>query len=90
MKIAVTSQNRKTITEHAGKCRKFWVYEVIGQQIHSKQLIELPIDQSFHEHDHHHDDAEALAARAKPAFIASGVIGKFDLHTIGSRPRTKP
>jgi hypothetical protein len=28
MKIAVTSQNRKTITSHAGKCRKFWVYEV--------------------------------------------------------------
>lgn len=27
LRFAVTSQNRKTITEHAGKCRKFWVYE---------------------------------------------------------------
>ncbi len=25
MKIAVASQNRKTVTAHAGKCRKFWL-----------------------------------------------------------------
>ncbi len=28
MKIAVTSQNRKTITDHAGKCRKFWLFDI--------------------------------------------------------------
>ena len=28
MQIAVTSQNRKTVTEHAGKCRKFWIYDI--------------------------------------------------------------
>jgi predicted Fe-Mo cluster-binding NifX family protein len=49
MKIAVTSQNRKTITSHAGKCRKFWVYEVEGQEVKGKTLLELPIEQSFHE-----------------------------------------
>ena len=49
MKIAVTSQNRRTITEHAGKCRKFWIYEVEDGQIASKALLELPIEQSFHE-----------------------------------------
>ena len=52
MKIAVTSQNRKTITGHAGKCRKFWVYEVEGSKVSSKNLLELPIEQSFHESDH--------------------------------------
>ncbi|MCX7144523.1 MAG: ArsR family transcriptional regulator [Proteobacteria bacterium] len=28
MTIAVTSQDRKTITGHAGKCRKFWIYDI--------------------------------------------------------------
>ena len=36
MKIAVTSQNRKTVTGHAGKCRKFWIYEVEGSAVISK------------------------------------------------------
>ena len=52
MKIAVTSKNRKTITEHAGKCRKFWVYEVVNRQVTDKQLLELSLEQSFHENAH--------------------------------------
>lgn len=47
--IAVTSQNRKTVTGHAGKCRKFWVYAVEGSEIKGRNLLELPIEQSFHE-----------------------------------------
>jgi predicted Fe-Mo cluster-binding NifX family protein len=49
MRIAVTSQNRKTVTGHAGKCRKFWVFEVADCEVRDKQLLELPIEQSFHE-----------------------------------------
>jgi len=49
VKIAVTSQNRRTITEHAGKCRKFWVYDIEQSQVVGKTLLELPIEQSFHE-----------------------------------------
>ena len=52
VKIAVTSQNRKTITGHAGKCRKFWVYGVANREVRTKNLLELPIEQSFHECDH--------------------------------------
>jgi predicted Fe-Mo cluster-binding NifX family protein len=52
MKIAVTSQNRKTITGHAGKCRKFWIYQIEGTQTINRTLLELPIDQSFHESAH--------------------------------------
>ena len=59
MEIAVTSQNRKTITEHAGKCRKFWIYEIQEGSVSGKRLIELPIDQSFHAS--HHQLAEPLA-----------------------------
>ncbi|HUW50772.1 MAG TPA: NifB/NifX family molybdenum-iron cluster-binding protein [Sulfuricella sp.] len=49
MKIAITSQNRKTITGHAGKCRKFWIYEIDDKKIVGKTLLELTLEQSFHE-----------------------------------------
>lgn len=49
MKIAVTSQNRKTVTGHAGKCRKFWIYDVDGYAVKGRELLELTIEQSFHE-----------------------------------------
>ena len=53
MKIAVTSQNKKTITEHAGRCRKFWVFDIENNRIVNKQLLELPKQQSFHESSSH-------------------------------------
>ncbi len=52
MKIAITSQNRKTITEHAGMCRKFWIYEVHDQSVVCKNLIELEKEQILHEVAH--------------------------------------
>ena len=53
MKIAVTSQNRNTVTEHAGACRKFWIFTVKDNKILTKQLLELPREQSFRESDPH-------------------------------------
>jgi len=48
VRIAVSSQNRKTVTEHAGKCRKFWIFDVRNGELVGKSLVELAIDQSFH------------------------------------------
>ena len=53
MKIAVTSQNRKSITEHAGRCRKFQLFEIEKGRIISKELVELAKEQSFHESSPH-------------------------------------
>lgn len=49
MKIAVTSQNRKTVTGHAGKCRRFWIYEVEDCEVRDRRLVELAIEETFHE-----------------------------------------
>ena len=49
MKVAVASQNRKIVTGHAGKCRKFWIYDIEAKSVKDKQLLELPREQSFHE-----------------------------------------
>lgn len=48
VKIAVCSQNRKTVTEHAGKCRKFWIYEVQQGEVKGRSLLELPLEQALH------------------------------------------
>ncbi|MFN3398225.1 MAG: NifB/NifX family molybdenum-iron cluster-binding protein [Sulfurimicrobium sp.] len=47
MKIAVSSQNLHTITGHAGRCRKFWIYEIEEKRVASKALLELPLAQRF-------------------------------------------
>ncbi len=80
MKIAVTSQNRKVITDHAGRCRKFWLFEVEDKSIIDKKLLELPKEQSFHEsspHDHHPlDDTDVLIA---------GGVGKGLVRRLGKK-----
>ena len=66
MKIAVASQNLNSITDHAGHCRKFWIYQVEQGLISQKKLLELAKEQSFHEsspHDSHPlDDVQVLLA----------------------------
>lgn len=47
IRIAVTSQNRHTITPHAGKCRFFWVYDSDAQHIIAKHALEISREQSL-------------------------------------------
>ena len=84
MKIAITSQNRREITEHAGRCRKFWIYEIKNSQVASKELLELPREQSFHEsspQDPHPLDEVAVLITASmgPGMVrrlaAKGILG---------------
>lgn len=46
MKIAVTSQNCKTVIAHAGKCRKFRIYATDDKTILNKTLLEPTPEQS--------------------------------------------
>ena len=49
MKIAFTSQNFKTITGHAGKTRRFLVYEVTEDgTVTELDRIDLPKEMSMH------------------------------------------
>ena len=49
MKIAVTSENRNTVTDHAGRCARFWVYQTEFADVVEKHLVELPAGQCFHD-----------------------------------------
>lgn len=50
MRIAITSQNFRTITGHAGKTRRFLIYEVQGQGSPVEvERLDLPAGLSLHE-----------------------------------------
>lgn len=50
MKIAITSQNFRTITGHAGKTKRFLVFEAEqGGEPAEIQRLDLPKELSFHE-----------------------------------------
>ena len=50
MKVAITSQNFKSITGHAGKTRRFIIFERSGSENWSEsQRFDLPKNMSFHE-----------------------------------------
>lgn len=49
MKIAVTSQNFRTITNHAGKARRFIIYNVSDDGIIEEvERLNLPMEMAFH------------------------------------------
>ncbi len=66
MKIAVASQDKKSVTGHAGHCQKFWIYQTQDKEICNKQLLELPKEKSFHNsfprENHPLDDVKVLIA----------------------------
>ena len=47
MNYVVTSQNKRDITTHPGKCRKFWRYETDGDKVIEKMLIEVEKENTF-------------------------------------------
>jgi len=51
MRIGITSQNFRTITGHAGKTRRFLVYEAEGDEApREAERIDLPKEMSLHEY----------------------------------------
>jgi predicted Fe-Mo cluster-binding NifX family protein len=92
MKIAVTSQNRRDVTEHAGRCRNFWVFEVDGLKIVGRSLLELPREASFHDAPKHGphplDDVDLLITGGMGEGLRSRLArrGIEALVTIESQP----
>jgi predicted Fe-Mo cluster-binding NifX family protein len=75
MKFAVTSQNFRTITPHAGKTRRFLLFDVApGSEPVETGRLDLPIEMSMHEFrggPHPLDGTEVLiAGSAGPGFFA--------------------
>lgn len=78
MKIAVASQNKRDITEHTGRCRKFWIYTIENGAVVNKELLELAKEQSFHDSSPHEpsllDDVQVLIAGG----MGTGLVRRLD------------
>ncbi len=48
MKVGVTSQNFRTITGHAGKTRRFIIYEADNEGIKEVERLDLPKEMAMH------------------------------------------
>ncbi|EGJ08803.1 MULTISPECIES: NifB/NifX family molybdenum-iron cluster-binding protein [Rubrivivax] len=47
--VAVAAQNRREVSDHAGRCRRFLVYRVQGAEVGAPELVELDAGQAFHD-----------------------------------------
>ncbi len=76
MKIAVSSQNFRTVTGHAGKARRFLIYQVNsdGEAIESERL-EIPQEMTFHEL--HGNEVVAHPLDQVKVLITGGAGGHF-------------
>ncbi len=75
MKIAVTSQNFRTITGHAGKTRRFIIYETDNNRSAAEvDRLDLPKEMSMHAfqgEEHPIDGVDYLITQScGPGFIA--------------------
>ena len=81
MKIAVTSQNFRTVTGHAGKARRFLVFEAgPSEPPREVERLDLPKELAFHDfhgHGHHPVDGVDL-------LISAGAGDGF-IHRLGAR-----
>ncbi|MEE4277735.1 MAG: NifB/NifX family molybdenum-iron cluster-binding protein [Halieaceae bacterium] len=64
MKIAIASQNRRSVTDHVGRCRRFWIYQLDGESAAEGELLELPKEGTLH----------ALAPDIPPALQGVNVL----------------
>ena len=53
MKIAITCQNKKDVSGHAGKCTRFYIFDIKdNKEIVSKEFFELDPEMMLHNHFH--------------------------------------
>jgi predicted Fe-Mo cluster-binding NifX family protein len=79
--VAVASQNKKIIFEHAGKCRNFIIYTINDDIVESKKILELEKDETLHNASHNENktftstlfDVDILLTRG----IGNGLIQKL-------------
>jgi predicted Fe-Mo cluster-binding NifX family protein len=78
MKIAVASQNRREVTGHTGRCRKFWFYDIEQGQVLNKILLELPKEQSLHDSSRHASHPLEIADVLISAGMGQGLVRRLE------------
>lgn len=82
MRVAVSSQNFRSITGHAGKSRRFIVYDLApGEAPRELERLDLPKEQSLHEY---HGDDHPLFRQGLDA-VVTGSAGAGFVQRLGRR-----
>lgn len=82
MRIAVSSQNFRTITSHAGKSRRFLIYD-IGADAEPVEVERLDLPAQMSLHDYHGDD-HPLFERGIDVIVTGGAGAGF-INRVGRR-----
>ena len=88
MKIGISSQNFRTITGHAGKARRFFVYEADKDGVHELERIDLPKEMAIHAYsgdDHPLFDLDVLIT----AGCGTGFINRLARHNVTVIPTSE-
>ncbi len=57
IKVAITSQNKRTVTKHAGECRNFLIYTIEDEKVISKEIMTLEANRTL-KYTFHEDPSE--------------------------------
>jgi predicted Fe-Mo cluster-binding NifX family protein len=73
LRIAVSSHDRRTVTGHALRCRRFWIYEIRQDRIDGRSLRELTPEQALRAvelgENHPLDDVHVMITSGMTPFL---------------------
>ena len=73
--VAITSQNKKTVTKHAGECRNYLVYTIDNDSIIDKKVLELQDNEILKYTFHEDKSANPKNLLFDVDFLLTGSIG---------------
>ena len=74
-KVAITSQNKRTITKHAGECRNYLIYTIEDDKVISKEVLELAPNETLKYTFHEDTSANPYNKLYEMDLLLTGSIG---------------
>ena len=71
--VAVTFQNKKTVSSHAGKCRTYLIYTIHNSMVESKKLLELTIKETLHSFFHNENSTKRHILFESDILLTKGI-----------------
>jgi len=82
IKVAITSQNKRTVTKHAGECRNFLIYTIEDEKVTAKDVLSLEPDKTL-KYTFHEDPSEIpFSPIYDMDILLSGSIGKSGVNKL--------
>jgi len=82
IKVAITSQNKRTVTKHAGECRNFLIYTIENEKVISKEVLSLEGNQTL-KYTFHEDPSEIpFNPVYEMDILLSGSIGRGGINKL--------